>query len=128
MEAAVKKPGFTGAKSYKGKRKFRPKEKLVIKKNSTVKDDCDLKNQPFKKGEELSKDVTGAQGKQAGEPYYDEVAQENRVPIRDEETDMILSVPESRLENVHGRGRKSYGSSPAYRRGYDRIFGNRRRK
>jgi len=120
--------GWTNAKATKGKDRFRKEEKLEICKPSKLKDDTDIRNRPFVKGGELNKDVTGASGEQCSPPYWDDKIGENRHVIKDSETDTVLSVPESNLRNVRGRNRRAFGSSPGYRKAYDRIFRKKGRK
>jgi hypothetical protein len=124
-----RKWGWTGATATKGKKNFRKGEKLEICKPSKLKDDTDIQNRPFVKGGELNKDVTGASGEQCSPAYWDDKIGENRHVIKDSETDMVLSVPESNLRNVRGRNRRSFGCyTPSYRKSFDRIFGNKKKR
>lgn len=120
MKVKTKGPAVVGPKGQKPK--FQPNEPLEVKKNSKVFDKTDHNNRPFEGGAVLNEDVTGASGKQIGEPYWDEKAEDFRYPIKLDDNGGVISVPENRLRNKFGRSRKSFGFSRRFSQNFDRIF------
>ncbi|MBU1173716.1 MAG: hypothetical protein KKD44_29450 [Proteobacteria bacterium] len=114
-------------KRKKPKQRFRSTEILEVAKPSRVHDDTDHLNRPFEEGKVLDVDVTGLDGEQVGEPYYDPKIEDYRYVIKDRNTGGVVAVPQDRLRNANGRNRKTYGYSPSYSRAFERIFCQRRR-